>query len=241
MLADMITELVNDPHRQHAALVHFPVAVAFLGLVLLIIFLINLGRSSPLRWSIVAVYLLGLIAAVLAMRAGHASEEHILDQLHVQLAPAAQEMLSDHEEMGEGVWMTLALPALLVAFSAIRPLRVAGAVIALLAGLVAAGWIGYTAYLGGNLVYAHGVGVPPMTTPAPPPPAPVVVEPAPAPKPTPKPAPVHVAPEPAPAPATQPVLEPEPQPAAEPSDADAKPRPDWRPGSKQTVFKRTAP
>ncbi|MCC7407710.1 MAG: hypothetical protein IT442_06535 [Phycisphaeraceae bacterium] len=235
MLADMITELVNDPHRQHAALVHFPVAVAFLGLVLLIIFLINLGRSSALRWSIVAVYLLALIAAVLAMRAGHASEEHIVDQLKVQLTPAAQEILSDHEEMGEGVWMTLALPAILVAVSAVRPLRVAGAVIALLAGLVAAGWIGYTAYLGGNLVYAHGVGVPPMTTPAPPPSQPAVVPSAPAPKPTPKPEPVQVTPKPVP----EPVAEPDTQPAAEPSDADTKPRPDWKPGSKKTVFKRT--
>lgn len=160
-LPQAVLESLQFPQRLHAALVHLPIGAAVFGLVLVLALALSRGRSAGVRWVTVAVYLLGLGAAVLAERAGEAAVE-VLVTSGVQRTAEARTLLDRHEEMGEAVWIFFLASALLTSATVIRwhPIRLTTMVLAIACGTAAAGWVGVTGFYGGELVYAHGLGVP---------------------------------------------------------------------------------
>ncbi|MCE9588978.1 MAG: hypothetical protein K8S99_00455 [Planctomycetes bacterium] len=157
-------ETLNDPPRLHAAIVHFPVVLAFIGVPLMLALIATRGRSCTLRWLLVALYVVGSVGGFVAMQVGGRAEDK-LSELSANgpgLTHAAHEELEEHEEMGEKLWWMMLLPAGAVALGAVKrtPVRVIALVLALGLGVLAATLAGLTAHRGGTLVYAHGVGVP---------------------------------------------------------------------------------
>lgn len=154
----VMQEEFRDPARVHAMMVHFPIAVSILGLVLLFFLTVAGGRSPGMRWACVIVYLIGAGIAIAAKMSG----DNAAEQLTPNRNAAADVVLNDHYEAGEKVWIPLAITTLFVALTAINitGVRVLTLVAAILAALFSLAWVSYTGYLGGQLVYAHGVGVP---------------------------------------------------------------------------------
>lgn len=154
-------ESLQYPQRLHAALVHLPIGAAIFGLVLVMALAISRGRSNGLRWATVAVYLLGMGAAFLAEDAGK-DAAGMLTSAGAHRTAEARALLHQHAEMGEAVWIFFLVAAVLTAATWLpwRVLRRASVVLALASGLAVASWVGVTGFYGGELVYAHGVGVP---------------------------------------------------------------------------------
>ncbi len=154
-----ILDTLQDPHARHAMLVHFPIVLALIGVVPLIIHLAMKGRSRGLGVALVAWYAAASIGAGLAANAGEAAEEGVEALV---LTPAEQAALERHEELGENGWVWPLIPAALAAVTLVpRPrLRLAAGGLALAAGAGVAVWVGATAHAGGELVYRHGLGVP---------------------------------------------------------------------------------
>jgi uncharacterized membrane protein len=154
-----VLEALNDPQRYHAMLVHLPVAIGVLGVVMLIGLMISGGRSAALRWTTVAVYVIGAVVAFLAAEAGEAAH-HEMDS--AMMTTAAIDAMAEHEELGEKLWMVMLIPAALVAATSVRVKAVRGGalVLACVGGLFAGGWVALTGHYGGELVYMHGAGVP---------------------------------------------------------------------------------
>jgi len=157
-------EVLNDPPRLHAAVVHFPVVLAVLGVPLIIALIVTRGRSCTLRWLIVALYVAGALGGLAASWSG----EQAVDRLSMlydaggSLTDAASEELEEHEEMGEKVWWMMLAPAVAVAITVAKrtPVRVVALLVALVFGVLVAGWVAVVGHHGGALVYTHGVGVP---------------------------------------------------------------------------------
>ncbi|MBI1335350.1 MAG: hypothetical protein GC164_00135 [Phycisphaera sp.] len=158
-----ITDTLNDPHKLHAALVHFPIVLAFVGLVLTIALTVTLGKSKGLRWWCVALYLVAALTGFIAMDAG---EDSVNDLDTSNLSDGVKQLIHDHEEMGEKVWWSMLIVGSFVALTAVpkKPVRVTFAVLALVTSLMNVGLVVNTAYHGGEIVYGHGVGVPQMAT-----------------------------------------------------------------------------
>ncbi|HRQ73012.1 MAG TPA: hypothetical protein PLU35_08300 [Phycisphaerales bacterium] len=164
-----ILETLQDPHARHAMLVHFPIVLALVGIVPLIIHLAMKARSRGLGLALVAWYAAASIGAALAANSGEAAEEGVEA---LSLTPAEQAALERHEELGENGWIWPLIPAAFAAATLVpRPrLRIAAGGLAIAAGAGVAVWVGATAHAGGELVYKHGLGVPargaaPITVP----------------------------------------------------------------------------
>lgn len=148
----------HSKQQLHAAIVHLPIAVAVLGVLLIVGLLLSGGKSAGLRWISVLIYLLGAGAAFLAVQSGEAS----VGELSLPLQEPAQAVLHRHEELAEPLWIGMLVMAALTAMSAAKStgLRVMVLTLALLGSISLAGWVGYTGHQGGRLVYEFGVGVP---------------------------------------------------------------------------------
>mgnify|MGYP001226824110 CR=1 FL=1 len=152
-------DTLQDPHARHAMLVHFPIVLALIGVVPLVIHLAMKARSRGLGLALLAWYAAASIGAALAANSGEAAEEGVEA---LSLTTAEQAALERHEELGENGWIWPLIPAALAAVTLVpRPrLRIAAAGLALAAGAGVAVWVGATAHAGGELVYKHGLGVP---------------------------------------------------------------------------------
>jgi uncharacterized membrane protein len=154
-------ESLQYPQRLHAALVHLPIGAAVFGLLLLILLVFTRARSGGLRWAVVALYLAGMALAIWTEDAGK-DAAGVLVTSGIQRTAEARNLLHQHAEMGENVWIFLLVTAALTAATTLhwRFIRVPALVLAVAAGLIAATWVGITGYYGGELVYVHGLGVP---------------------------------------------------------------------------------
>lgn len=186
-----LQQTAQDPTRLHAAIVHLPIAAAALGLVLLLLLTLVGARSPGLRWAAVVVYLAGAVTGAMAMCSGEQAQDHVA-AAGVTLTAEAADLLHEHEELGEKVWIPLAIATVLIVLTSIRMVaaRVAALTLAILSGLAALGMVVATAHYGGQLVYLHGVGVPQTDNNMPA----VVAPAAPAPRATGKKPPPHTAP-----------------------------------------------
>ena len=168
-----VWQAVRNPQQFHAMMVHFPIVLSVLGVLFAVLVGATAGKSRPIRWCCILLYMLGVGAAVLTADAGGDAADHI-SGVGVTLSSQAAKTLHNHEEMGDKVWIFMAVTGVFALGTLIpRPgIRIL-AIVLLLAGSVAtAGWVSATAHFGGTMVYQHGVGVPhtsnnlPPSTPA---------------------------------------------------------------------------
>jgi uncharacterized membrane protein len=168
LMIDMLRAM-NDPVRLHAALVHTPIALAGLGLLLVIALVCTGGKWSNGRWFCVVVYAIAAGVAWYAAEAGAHAWDKLDLSVKAALPDAAHQTLDNHEWYGGYAWWWLAGMAVVVALTAVpvTAMRTLTLVLAILGGLGTTGWIMITAHHGGDLVYTHSINVPsaPVTTP----------------------------------------------------------------------------
>lgn len=151
---------LQNPAILHAMAVHFPVALAVLGVPLALAALIARMRKTPL-WLTVLLYVLLTAAAFAAVMTGNGAREHAPDTLPEEV----WKLIGAHEELGEKIWMA-ALATALVALLAFIPypnFSAAMRVLAVAGSLTVLGMVVLTAHRGGTLVYEHGVGTATMS------------------------------------------------------------------------------
>lgn len=132
-------------HEIHPSLVHYPLALFPAAVVADL-----LGRLTGSRTLMSVGKGLMPIAAGSAALAGAAG---LVAQEAVKANGVAQDVLATHRNMNLG------LIAASMAMSAMRARRQKPSAAYLLAGLAGMAAMSFTAYLGGKMVYQHGVGV----------------------------------------------------------------------------------
>jgi uncharacterized membrane protein len=150
----------SDPHTRHAMLVHLPLALGLLGVIPLLALAYGGFRSEPLRRVSIGLFLFLSFGAWMAAQAGHEALESI--RRGAALSDGEVAVLEVHEWRGQSAWMWPLLPAALVAVAGTggRVTRVAAGSASVAAGLGVAAWFCVIGHAGGQLVYAHGLGVP---------------------------------------------------------------------------------
>jgi len=151
----------------HPAVVHFPLAL-LPAAVLFDLVLLVWARAAWADRAAAWLYSLSAIAALVAARAGEAAEDSV-----GALAPAARDLLHEHERLADrAIWLLVAL-AILRIIATWRD-RHTGVVprglfrlILLAGGLAAIALLASVADHGGRMVYRHGVAVtmPPLEVP----------------------------------------------------------------------------
>ena len=156
---EVLNEFIPNTQELHAIAAHLPVALSMFGILFVAAALLLKMERDVLRWVASAVYLLLAATAYVAVETGEDSRSEVAGTV----PQAIWEILDDHEEMAEYVWMFGVGTALLMAISALTRYmqrKVAGNA-SLIAALATAGWVGVTGHHGGTLVYQHGIGIPP--------------------------------------------------------------------------------
>lgn len=140
------------PEPLHPAVVHFPIALTFAALLFEL--LACLPRLRSLEKAAVLLVALAAVGGVVAFVTGRWAHDEAV------VPAAARQLLEQHEDLG--LWVMLGLGLLAgVRVGLVDPRYPAlrwgyVVVLAALASMVA-----YQGWLGGRLVYEHGVGVAP--------------------------------------------------------------------------------
>jgi len=145
--------LIPDP--LHPAIVHFPIALSLVAVLLELV--ARHRRARTLEGAAAFLIALAAVASVVTVVTGNAAHDEAV------VPPAAAALLARHEEVGElAMWLLLALAAVRLVlgrrgwFKGVVPwIYLAGA--ALVASVV-----GYNGYLGGKMVFDHGLGTAPV-------------------------------------------------------------------------------
>ncbi len=156
-----IIETIQTWHI-HPIADHFTVALLLIGILTDLIGSL-LPRFRWIRFMALTLMILGATAAAASWKTG-GWEAH---RVHNLVTGEAKELLHDHAQLGDWLLWVFAILALwrigVESFGFIAAWRG----IYLLAAIIAAGLLGYQGYLGGELVYEHGVGTALLTpTPA---------------------------------------------------------------------------
>jgi uncharacterized membrane protein len=134
----------------HPAFVHFPVALTITGLLFYL-----LGYAKWPEFQRLALILLAFafLFSFLSVFTGEKAAEV------AKKIPTIEQALEKHEELGEWTRWVLGL-AFIVGILSQRVFKGSQTLAALffLTYLLAAGFVGYTGYLGGELVLEHGAG-----------------------------------------------------------------------------------
>lgn len=146
----------------HPVADHFTVALLMIGVLTDLVGSL-LPRFRWIRFMALTLMILGAVAAAASWESG-GWEAH---RVHKLLSDDAKELLHDHAQMGRWLMWVFAILALwrigVESFGFIAAWRG----LYLLVAIIAAGALGYQSYLGGVLVYEHGVGTALLTpTPA---------------------------------------------------------------------------
>lgn len=154
-------DTLHNPAMVHALAVHAPISLAFLGVPLVILAASFKEKGATIRWLAVAAYLGLTVAAVITVQTGVGAREALPNEAGVIEEPVWR-LVHNHEDMAEKVWVFALVTTLFTACTAAQGprLRVAAGVLAVLAAIATAGWIGLTGHYGGTLVYVHGLGTP---------------------------------------------------------------------------------
>ena len=146
----------------HPVADHFTIALLIVGVLLDVT-----GSLLPsfrwIRYAALTLMILGAAAAAASWQSG-GWEAH---KVHKLLSGETKELLHDHAELGE--WLTAIFAILALWRIGVESIGFIAAWrgLYLLAAIIAAGALGYQGYLGGELVYDHGVGTALLTpTPA---------------------------------------------------------------------------
>lgn len=132
-------------HELHPTLVHFPLALVPLAVAADLI-----GRLSRNRSLMRTGARLMPVAAASGVVAGAAG---LIAQGAVEVSEEASDVLTTHRNLNIG------LVALTAVLAAVRGRSTVPSIGYLAAGIAGVAAMNYTAYLGGKLVYHHGVGV----------------------------------------------------------------------------------
>jgi uncharacterized membrane protein len=219
-----ISELLSNPSMIHAAIVHMPIAAAFIGLIFVILSAL-FHRNNTVRALTALLFVIVVVSAYVAIETG----EDARDLVPSTLPTAVWDQVSAHKAAAEKVLYAGAFTLVCLVLSLIRvdAIRIGGLLFAAVGAIATNIFCASTGHLGGALVYNHGVGTP-FVHQAAPAPAPEPLSPMPPPV-MPSESAVPVAPaepmptpvEPAPAPVDAPPVEPMPEPVAE--------NPEWLP------------
>ena len=152
---------LGDPHEFHAMVVHLPIAIGVLGVLFAVLVAVTGAASRGIRWACALLLAVGAAGGYLAQWAGGRAADHAMDA-GPMLSHGAQMALDEHRELGEKVWVFMAVAAVLAVATAIkhRGARLVAIILLVAASVFAAGWVACTADRGGTLVYEYGVGVP---------------------------------------------------------------------------------
>jgi len=145
--------LLPDP--LHPAIVHFPIVLSLVALLFEVVARHPRAKAmSAPAGLLLALAALGAVAAVITGNAAH--DDAVVPQ---GVAP----LLERHQDIGEtAMWLLLAAAAVRLVLAWKGWLRgwLAWAFIVSLAAL--AGLVGYNGYLGGKMVFDHGLGTAPV-------------------------------------------------------------------------------
>jgi uncharacterized membrane protein len=156
-LSDLLATF-DDPAKAHAAMVHLPIALAFLAPLFLLAAGAMPGRRRMGSFLAVIAYAILAIATLVTIQSGESAYDAIGD------VPAAiGTMAHEHGEMAERVWTWGLVGAALAGLGLLKEkkkLAIGGVWAAFAFGVFTAGWTAVAAHEGGTLVYDHGVGIP---------------------------------------------------------------------------------
>lgn len=219
-----ISELLSNPSMIHAAIVHMPIAAAFIGLIFVILSAL-FHRNNTVRALTALLFVIVVVSAYVAIETG----EDARDLVPSTLPTAVWDQVSAHKAAAEKVLYAGAFTLACLVLSLIRvdAIRIGGLLFAAVGAIATNIFCASTGHLGGALVYNHGVGTPfvhqaapaPTAEPLTPTPTPVMPSESAVPVAPAEPMPTPV--EPAPAPVDAPPVEPMPEPVAE--------NPEWLP------------
>jgi uncharacterized membrane protein len=219
-----ISELLSNPSMIHAAIVHMPIAAAFIGLIFVILSAL-FHRNNTVRALTALLFVIVVVSAYVAIETG----EDARDLVPSTLPTAVWDQVSAHKAAAEKVLYAGAFTLVCLVLSLIRvdAIRIGGLLFAAVGAIATNIFCASTGHLGGALVYNHGVGTPfvhqaaPAPTPEPLTPTPTPVMPSESAVPVAPAEPMPTPVEPAPAPVDAPPVEPMPEPVAE--------NPEWLP------------
>lgn len=140
----------------HAAFVHMPIALAMLGVPLVYVCAVFQSGRKVLATVAVICYAMLAATAYAAVWTGEKSR----DLVPPTISAEAAEVLTDHADWAEYLWIAGLVTAVLMLVSMLkwRSVRMAATGLAMVSSLVTAGWIGLVGHYGGTLVYTYGIG-----------------------------------------------------------------------------------
>jgi len=148
------------PDPLHPAFVHFPIALSMVALLFEL--LARHPRARVLESSAGILMVLAALGSVAAVLSGNAAHDEAV------VPPAAAALIARHEQVGElAMWFLLALAAIRVLLGWRGWLKGFVPWAYLLLAAAAAGLVGYNGYLGGKMVFDHGLGTAPVQRQAP--------------------------------------------------------------------------
>jgi len=147
----------NSPPTRHAMFVHMPIALSMVGAALALLAAV-LPRNKTARFIAIACQIAVIAAAYLTVQTGEQAD----DAIKRVMTPEVYDVINQHEEMAEKVWLFGAGSLALLGLAAITKNKASVLLgwIAALSCLATIGWVGATADHGGQLVYKYGVGTP---------------------------------------------------------------------------------
>jgi len=158
-LQEMI-EAMGNPSMMHAIIVHTPIALATLGVPLILLMAFIQRNKHTIRSLALLAYLLLVVSALAAVNSGNEAMEALPPTQSAEVAALVQR----HGDMAEWIAWMAGVTAIFIALSyvSVPKVRVAAVVLAVVSASVTAGWLSVTAHQGGMLVYEHGAGTPYM-------------------------------------------------------------------------------
>lgn len=161
-----ITELLSNPSMIHAAVVHMPIAAAFIGIIFIVVSAI-FHRNNTVRSLAALLFLIVVASSYVAIESG----EDARDLVSPELPSAIWDPLTAHAASAEKVLYAgiFTLACLLISLIRFDMIRIVGLLLAAIGALATNIFCANTGHLGGVLVYNHGVGTPLLkqTAPAP--------------------------------------------------------------------------
>jgi len=145
--------LLPDP--LHAAMVHFPIALSLVALLFEVI--ARHPRTRSLGAPAGLLLVLAALGSVVAVVTGNAAHDDAV------VPAAVVPMVARHQQVGEiAMWLLLGIAAVRTALAWRGWLRgwLAWAFVVCLA--MVTGLVGYNGYLGGKMVFDHGLGTAPV-------------------------------------------------------------------------------
>jgi len=145
--------LLPDP--LHPAIVHFPIALTLTALAIELAARHRWARS--LEGAAGVLMALAAVGAVVAVVTGNLAHDDAV------VPPAAAALLARHEEVGEiAMWLLLALAGVRLLLARKGWYRGAVPWVYLAGAALVAAAVGYNGYLGGRMVFEHGLGTAPV-------------------------------------------------------------------------------